>query len=137
MVYLCIINPQNTHNIASQPTFNAFDGWGHYPGIRKDFVEEMVANDGDSPRRKATFLTPDEFLYEMEWGGGTKDDGSYTYLTREELEVSSGIDIRDERGLYGMEGYFAKKTISWHEDAQIGMICFQISGDTDLIFSSL
>ncbi|MDR1003381.1 MAG: RagB/SusD family nutrient uptake outer membrane protein, partial [Prevotellaceae bacterium] len=108
---------------ASQPTFDAFYGWGSYPGIRKDFAEEMLANDGDSPRRKATFLTPEEFLYEMEWNGGKKDDG--TYLTREELEVSDGIGISYGGGLYGMEGYFAKKTISWHEDMQESNLGFQ------------
>lgn len=57
-----------TDKLASVPSFIGVDGWGGH-SIRPDFAERMLANDGDSPRRKATFLTDEEFLYEMEWNG--------------------------------------------------------------------
>lgn len=104
-----------TDKLASQPSFIGVDGWGGH-AIRADFAERMLANDGDSPRRKATFLTPDEFLYEMEWNGLKDAGGNYIEHTREELEVSNQIGIKDPGGLYGFGGYFANKFIAWKED---------------------
>lgn len=82
---------------------------GH--AIREDFAARMLANDGDSYRRKSTFLTADEFLYEMEWNG-TKGKG----LTRAQLETSDQIGIKDKTGLYGVGEYFANKFVAWKED---------------------
>lgn len=84
-------------------------GGGH--AIREDFAARMLANDGDSYRRKSTFLTADEFLYEMEWNG-TKGKG----LTRAQLETSDQIGIKDKTGLYGVGEYFANKFVAWKED---------------------
>ena len=99
-----------TDKLASMPSFIGADGWGGH-AIRADFAKRMLANDGDSPRRKATFLTGDEFLYEMEWNG-TKGKG----MTREQLETSDQIGIKNKTGLYGFGGYFGKKFIAWKED---------------------
>lgn len=88
--------------ISIPASFIGVDGWGGH-AIRADFAERMLANDGDSPRRKATFLTPDEFLYEMEWNGLKDAGGNYIEHTREELEVSNQIGIKDPGGLYGLE----------------------------------
>lgn len=108
-----------TDKLASMPSFIGTGGWGGH-AIRKDFAEKMLANDGDSPRRKATFLTPDEFLYEMEWDG-TKDQN----LTREQLETSDKIGIKDITGLYGFGGYFANKIVPWPEDNEKGWYGFK------------
>lgn len=108
-----------TDKLASMPTFIGTGGWGGH-AIRKDFAEKMLANDGDSPRRKATFLTPDEFLYEMEWEG-TKDQN----LSREQLETSDKIGIKDITGLYGFGGYFANKIVPWPEDNEKGWYGFK------------
>lgn len=105
--------------MASKPSFIGPDGWGGH-AIRADFAERMLANDGDSPRRKATFLTGDEFLYEMEWNG-TKGQN----LTREELETSDQIGIKDPTGLYGFAGYFANKFVAWPEDNEKGWYGFK------------
>jgi hypothetical protein len=105
---------------ASKPTNNgASEGWGAH-AIRKDFALEMIENEGDSPRRKATFYKPEEFLYEMQWNGGFKEDGSY--MTRAELEVSKAIGLKDERGLFCQDEYFAHKHIVWAEDMQMNLI---------------
>ncbi len=43
-------------------------GWGG-GSINHEFAHKMLDNDGvDSYRRKATFLTSDEFMYEIGWG---------------------------------------------------------------------
>ena len=99
-----------TDKLASMPSFIGVDGWGGH-AIREDFAARMLANDGDSYRRKSTFLTADEFLYEMEWNG-TKDKG----LTRAQLETSDQIGIKDKTGLYGVGEYFANKFVAWKED---------------------
>ncbi|MDR0893924.1 MAG: RagB/SusD family nutrient uptake outer membrane protein [Prevotellaceae bacterium] len=105
---------------ASKPTFNgASEGWGAH-AIRKDFAEKMLANEPNSPRRKATFFTPDEFFYEMQWNGAFKADGSYP--TREELETSPNIGLSDPRGLFCQDMYFAHKHIVWPEDIQMNLI---------------
>lgn len=108
-----------TDKLATKPSFIGPDGWGGH-SIRADFAERMLANDGDSPRRKATFLTGDEFLYEMEWNG-TKDKN----LTREQLEVSDQIGIKDPTGLYGFGGYFANKFVARPEDNEKGWYGFK------------
>ena len=108
-----------TDKLASMPSFIGTAGWGGH-SIRADFAERMLANDGDSPRRKATFLTGDEFLYEMEWNG-TKGKN----LTREQLETSDQIGIKDPSGLYGFAGYFANKFVPWAEDNEKGWYGFK------------
>lgn len=48
-------------------------GWGG-GSINQDFAHKMLANDGDSYRRKATFLTSDEFFYDEKLCGWRSDD---------------------------------------------------------------
>lgn len=103
-----------TDRLASMPSFIGVDGWGGH-SIREDFAERMLNNDGDSPRRKATFLTANEFLYEMKWKG-IKDEST----TKEQLETSDKIGIKDSQGLYGFAGYFANKFVAWPEDNVMG-----------------
>lgn len=106
-----------TDKLVSRPKFIGADGWGGH-SIRADFAKRMLANDGDSPRRKATFMTPDEFFYEMEWTG---TEG----MTREQLETSDKIGIKDPTGLYGFGGYFAHKIVPWPEDNEKGWYGFK------------
>lgn len=106
-----------TDKLASRPLFIGTDGWGGH-SIRTDFAEKMLANDGDSPRRKATFMTPDEFLYDMEW----RDTEG---MTREQKETSDKIGIVDPTGLYGFGGYFAHKIVAWPEDNEKGWYGFK------------
>lgn len=108
-----------TDKLASKPSFIGPDGWGGH-SIRADFAERMLANDGDSPRRKSTFLTADEFLYEMDWNGTKGQE-----LTREQLETSEKIGIKDPTGLYGFGGYFANKFVARDEDNEKGWYGFK------------
>ncbi|MDR0894656.1 MAG: RagB/SusD family nutrient uptake outer membrane protein [Prevotellaceae bacterium] len=91
---------------ASQPSFDAIAGWGAH-AIRKDFAEEMLAHEPNSIRRKNTFYTSDELLYEMKWNGAIKADGSYP--TRAELETSNQVGLK--MPVFGQAGYWAHKFI--------------------------
>ncbi len=107
-----------TDKLANKPSFIGTDGWGGH-SIRADFAEKMLANDGDSPRRKATFMTCEEFLYEMKWTDETEK------MTREQLETSDQIGIKAGSGLYGFGGYFAHKIVPWAEDNEKGWYGFK------------
>ncbi len=107
-----------TDKLANKPSFIGPDGWGGH-SIRTDFAEKMLANDGDSPRRKATFMTGEEFLYEMKWNNETEN------MTREQLETSDQIGIKAADGLYGFGGYFAHKIVAWPEDNEKGWYGFK------------
>lgn len=62
-----------TDALASQPLpHDGFQGWNG-GGIQETFAEKFLAHDGDSPRRRACFLTADEWLYEMEWNSELND----------------------------------------------------------------
>lgn len=114
-----------TDKLASKPSFIGPDGWGGH-SIRKDFAERMLANDGDSPRRKATFMTPDEFLYEMDWNGLKElEEIKGRALTKEERDTCKAIGILDQTGLYGFGGYFAHKIVAWPEDNEKGWYGFK------------
>ena len=60
-----------TDKFPYKPTVTGMDGWGGLT-IRKDFAEEMLANEGDSPRRKGTFITTDEFINDLVWPSDSK-----------------------------------------------------------------
>lgn len=110
-----------TDKLASKPSMQGADGWGGH-AIRGDFAAKMLANDGDSPRRKATFMTGDEFLYEMDWNG----DGAGTVpASRADRETCPYIGIKASDGLYGFEGYFAHKIVPWPEDNEKGWYGFK------------
>ena len=100
----------STGKLASMPTMiGVKSGWGCC-AIQQDFAQEFLDNDGDSPRRKATFLTPDEFMYEMEWYAGSND------LTQEQKETDEKRGIKNVDGLYGNGKYMAIKQIALKED---------------------
>ena len=61
------------------------NGWGG-GAIQPDFAHKMLANDGDSYRRKATFLTSDEFMYDEKLAGWNSDDYTYRKLSGDELK---------------------------------------------------
>ncbi len=113
-----------TDKLASRPSFIGTDGWGGH-SIREDFAERMLQNDGDSPRRKATFLTDEEFLYEMEWNGRKDDKPYHQDISRAALDTCKHIGIKDPTGLYGFAGYFANKFVAWPEDNEKGWYGFK------------
>ena len=63
-------------------------GWGG-GSINTDFAHKMLANDGDSYRRKATFLTSDEFLYDGDLCGWQSDDYTYQPATDQDKKKAA------------------------------------------------
>ncbi len=78
-------------------------GWNG-GAIQEDFAKKFLAHDGNSPRRRATFLTEEEFLYEMDWSGSTVNDGS---LDQKKVDDKRGIKV--ETGVYSHSKYFEWK----------------------------
>ena len=74
------------------------NGWGG-GSINHEFAHKMLANDGDSYRRKATFLTSDEFMYDEELAGWNSDDYTYRKLSGDELKK-----VRDDNAKKRKDG---------------------------------
>ena len=89
-------------SLRSVPAQGISDGWGG-GAIQENFAEKFYQHDGDSPRRKACFLTEEEFLYEMDWQGSSLNDAS-----REEKKSDPGRGLA-AGGLFGRGKYFEWK----------------------------
>ena len=87
-------------------------GWGG-GSIQEDFAEKFYQHDGDSPRRKATFLTEDEFLYEMEWNTSKLNDAS---LEEKKSDPNRGLAVG---GLFGRGKYFEWKNMAYRKPPKI------------------
>ena len=64
------------------PQICSTGGWGG-GAINQDFAHKMLDNDGDSYRRKATFLTSDEFFYDETLCGWKSDAKCKTRAEKE------------------------------------------------------
>ena len=89
-------------NLASQPIVSGGDGWNG-GAIQNDFAKKFLAHDGDSPRRKACFITEDEFLYELDWVGSKCNDGT---LAEKKADPGRGIG---SAGVFSHGPYFEWK----------------------------
>jgi len=97
------------------PKICSTGGWGG-GSINQDFAHKMLANDGDSYRRKATFLTSDEFFYDEQLCGWKSDD---VCKTREQKEFD------DKRGINKAAGSFSRSDVM-----EVKMMCHP--NDVDL-----
>ncbi len=82
-------------------------GWNG-GAIQQDFAKKFLEHDGNSPRRLATFLTPDEWLYEMDWSGSAVNDGT---LAQKKVDPNRGV--KSTTGIYSHE-FFEWKRMVWH-----------------------
>lgn len=83
------------------PLVCSTSGWGG-GSINHEFAHKMLENDGDSYRRKATFLTSDEFFYDENLCGWKSDA---TCTTRQQKEMDP------ERGITNTYGSFARSDV--------------------------
>ncbi len=90
------------------PQICSTGGWGG-GSINQDFAHKMLANDGDSYRRKATFLTSDEFFYDEKLCGWRSDA---TKKTRAEKEFDP------DRGITKSAGSFSRSDVM-----EVKMMC--------------
>ena len=95
-----------TDALASMPACVPCAGWNG-GAIQEDFAKKFVEHDGNSPRRRACFLTEDEFLYEMEWNSD-KNDAS---LAEKETDQNRGI--KASTGIYSHGPYFEWKHMAY------------------------
>lgn len=107
-----------TGNLASTPTVidkipGAGGGWGG-GAIQEDFAQKFLAHDGNSPRRRACFLTEDEWLYDLDWNGSLLNDGT---LDQKKSDPMRGI--LTQSGLYGHGPYFEWKVFVYHNPPKI------------------
>ena len=102
-----------TDAMASTPTVceNLPGGGGGWNGgaIQQDFAQKFLEHDGNSPRRLATFLTEDEFLYEMDWSGSDVNNG-----TLEQKKADKNRGIKSTSGVYSHDKFFEWKRMVWH-----------------------
>ncbi len=98
-----------TSRLQATPKCQGDQGWGGL-ALEENFANEFAANDGDSYRRKATMLSYEEFLTELEWPSDSEN------LTKEEKLADKKRGIKNPDGLYGQCGYLQKKHIVSPED---------------------
>jgi hypothetical protein len=95
-----------TDALASMPSVCPASGWNG-GAIQEDFAKKFLAHDGDSPRRRACFLTEDEWLYEMEWNSD-KNNASL-----EEKKADPNRGIGSAQGVFGHGQYFEWKHMAY------------------------
>ena len=92
-----------TDALGSQPkVHDGFQGWNG-GAITIPFAEKFLAHDGDSPRRRACFLTADEWLYEMDWTSDVNDG------TLAEKKADRNRGISSASGVFSHGPYFEWK----------------------------
>ena len=95
-----------TGSLNSAPHCGQHDGWGG-GAIQEDFAKKFLEHDGNSPRRRGTFLTEDEWLYEMEWEGSECNGGS---LADKKKDAKRGIN---PTGIFSHGPYFEWKMMTF------------------------
>ena len=98
-----------TDVLASQPqVHDGFQGWNG-GAIQEDFAKKFLAHDGNSPRRRACFLTEDEWLYEMDWASDFDKEGKHIDLSLAEKKADPKRGISSANGVYSHGPYFEWK----------------------------
>ena len=95
-----------TDHLASMPAPCPAAGWNG-GAIQEDFAKKFLEHDGDSPRRRACFLTEDEWLYEMEWNSELNDAD----LAAKKADPTRGISSTE--GVYSHGPYFEWKHMAY------------------------
>ena len=102
-------------DMPAKPNISAVGGWGG-ASINDQFAIKMYANDGDGPRRKATFLTPDEFLYDHDLCGWPSDTAM---VTLEQKKKDPGRGITKIGGSFSRGIYLEVKMMMHPNDAEL------------------
>ena len=95
-----------TGSLNSIPKGSQHDGWGG-GAIQEDFAKKFLEHDGNSPRRRGTFLTEDEWLYELEWEGSEVNGGT---LEQKKVDAKRGIN---PTGIFSHGPYFEWKFMTF------------------------
>ena len=95
-----------TDHLASMPACCPAAGWNG-GAVQEDFAKKFLEHDGNSPRRRACFLTEDEWLYDMEWNYDKNDAD----LATKKADPARGISGTD--GIYSHGPYFEWKHMAY------------------------
>lgn len=127
----------------TNPRVCSTGGWGG-GAINQDFAHKMLANDGDSYRRKATFLTSDEFFYDATlcpWRNDVEVGG--TLATRAEKEFDPNRGIKKEAGSFSRSDVMEVKVMCHPNDVDLSVgdncnntnLCLARLGEAYLLYA--
>ena len=119
------------------PQICAVGGWGG-GSINHEFAHKMLANDGDSYRRKATFLTSDEFFYDATlcpWKNDIEVGG--TLSTRAEKEFDANRGIKKDAGSFSRSDVMEVKMMMHPNDCDPNKVAGDNCNNTNLCLARL
>ena len=119
------------------PQICGVGGWGG-GSINHVFAHKMLANDGDSYRRKATFLTSDEFFYDATlcpWKNDVEAGG--TLSTRAEKEFDPERGIRKDAGSFSRSDVMEVKMMMHPNDCDPNKVAGDNCNNTNLCLARL
>ena len=121
----------------TNPQICAVGGWGG-GSINHEFAHKMLANDGDSYRRKATFLTSDEFFYDATlcpWKNDVEAGG--TLSTRAEKEFDPNRGIKKDAGSFSRSDVMEVKMMMHPNDCDPNKVAGDNCNNTNLCLARL
>ena len=106
--------------------------------INHEFAHKMLANDGDSYRRKATFLTSDEFFYDATLCPWTNDvEAGGTLSTRAEKEFDPNRGIKKDAGSFSRSDVMEVKMMMHPNDCDPNKVAGDNCNNTNLCLARL
>ena len=121
----------------TNPQICATGGWGG-GSINHEFAHKMLANDGDSYRRKATFLTSDEFFYDATLCPWTNDvEAGGTLSTRAEKEFDANRGIKKDAGSFSRSDVMEVKMMMHPNDCDPNKVAGDNCNNTNLCLARL
>ena len=121
----------------TNPQICSTGGWGG-GSINHEFAHKMLANDGDSYRRKATFLTSDEFFYDATlcpWKNDIEAGG--TLSTRAEKEFDANRGIKKDAGSFSRSDVMEVKMMMHPNDCDPNKVAGDNCNNTNLCLARL
>lgn len=121
----------------TNPQICGVGGWGG-GSINHEFAHKMLANDGDSYRRKATFLTSDEFFYDATlcpWANDVEAGG--TLSTRAEKEFDKNRGIHKDAGSFSRSDVMEVKMMMHPNDCDPNKVAGDNCNNTNLCLARL
>ena len=119
------------------PQICAVGGWGG-GSINHEFAHKMLANDGDSYRRKATFLTSDEFFYDATlcpWKSDVEAGGTLSTRAQKELDPNRGI--KKDAGSFSRSDVMEVKMMMHPNDCDPNKVAGDNCNNTNLCLARL
>ena len=119
------------------PQICSTGGWGG-GSINHEFAHKMLANDGDSYRRKATFLTSDEFFYDATlcpWKSDVEAGGALS--TRAEKEFAANRGIKKDAGSFSRSDVMEVKMMMHPNDCDPNKVAGDNCNNTNLCLARL